>query len=119
MLKRGMKAVQATPARPPEPPAEDDQALIDFDALRTDFAQVRAWLIGQEGWTEDEVAEVAADLREAKDQADVDRLRAFVRWLRQWVAVVEEAAQRCRAAEERMRIRARAERDKRERKGQR
>lgn len=84
---------------------------MDIERMREDWRIARAWLRQAEDWPEAELDAVWDALRQAVAAGDEGLLASWAAWLALWAGVAMAAARRCREAEERMRIRVRAERE--------
>jgi hypothetical protein len=82
--------------------------------MRSDWRTARAWLREAEGWPVADLEAVGSAMKVAVEAGEAGLLACWAAWLASWAGVAIEAARRCREAEARMRIRARAERAERE-----
>lgn len=85
-----------------------------LDALRADYRVAARWLREAEAWPAADLEAVGSGMKAAVESGDEGLLACWAAWLSSWAGVARDASRRCRAAEERMRTKARAERAERE-----
>lgn len=83
-----------------------DEAL-DPDLLprmRRHWATCQGWLKLAEGWSAEDLAAAGKAIRAAQEARNAAILGCWADWLAQKASVAQEAAERCRAAERRVRL---------------
>lgn len=76
---------------------------VDLDSMRTDYRLVRKWWRESEGWSAADLVEADECVRAAVNGGDAELIGCWAKWLAEKAAVAREAAERCRAAEQRIR----------------
>lgn len=83
---------------------------MSLDTMRADYVLVRRWWKEAEGWTEAELAEADRGVKAAVDSGDAERIACWSNWLAVLAEEVRRFTSMVRAAEDRMRAAAAAER---------
>lgn len=82
----------------------------NLDTMRADYVLVRRWWQNAEGWTEAELAESDRGVKAAVDSGDAERIALWANWLAGLAEEIRRFTSMVRAAEDRMRTAAMAER---------
>lgn len=83
---------------------------MNLDMMRADYVLVRRWWKESEGWTEAELAEADRGVKAAVDSGDAGRIALWANWLAGLAEEIRRFTSMVRAAEDRMRAAAAAER---------
>lgn len=83
---------------------------VDLNVMRADYVLVRRWWKEAEGWTEADLAEADRGVKAAVDSNDAERIALWANWLAGLAEDIRRFTSMVRAAEDRMRAAAAAER---------
>lgn len=84
--------------------------MADLNVMRADYVLVRRWWKEAEGWTEADLAEADRGVKAAVDSKDTERIALWANWLAGLAEDIRRFTSMVRAAEDRMRAAAAAER---------
>lgn len=84
--------------------------MADLSTMRADYVLVRRWWKEAEGWAEAELAEADRGVKAAVDSKDTERIALWANWLAGLAEDIRRFTSMVRAAEDRMRAAAAAER---------
>jgi len=84
--------------------------MADLSVMRADYVLVRRWWKEAEGWTDAELAEADRGAKAAVDSNDAERIALWANWLAGLAEEIRRFTSMVRAAEDRMRVAAAAER---------
>lgn len=84
--------------------------MADLNVMRADYVLVRRWWKEAEGWTEADLAEADRGVKAAVDSKDAERIALWANWLAGLAEDIRRFTSMVRAAEDRMRAAAAAER---------
>lgn len=82
----------------------------NLDTMRRDYVLVRRWWQNADGWIEAELAEADRGVKAAVDSGDAERIALWANWLAGLAEEIRRFTSMVRAAEDRMRTAAMAER---------
>lgn len=82
----------------------------NLDTMRADYVLVRRWWKEAEGWTEADLAEADRDVKRVVDKGDQELIACWANWLAGLAEEIRRFTSLVRAAEDRMRAAAAAER---------
>ncbi len=84
--------------------------MSTLDTMRADYVLVRRWWKDAEGWTEADLAEADRGVKAVVDSGDAERIALWAKWLAGLAEEIRRFTSMVRAAEDRMRAAAAAER---------
>lgn len=84
--------------------------MADLNVMRADYVLVRRWWKEAEGWTEADLAEADRDVKRVVDKGDQELIACWANWLAGLAEEIRCFTSMVRAAEDRMRAAAAAER---------
>lgn len=84
--------------------------MKNLDTMRADYVLVRRWWKEAEGWTEADLVEADRGVKAAVDSGDAERIALWANWLAGLAEEIRRFTSMVRAAEDRMRAAAAAER---------
>lgn len=83
---------------------------VDLNTMRADYVLVRRWWKEAEGWSEADLAEADRDVKRVVDKGDQELITCWANWLAGMAEEIRRFTSMVRAAEDRMRADAAAER---------